>query len=50
MEKSYNYDGAANLGLKGQDSSESSEEEDNGNFDDGLMLEQQDIDIEIINK
>lgn len=45
MEKSYNYDGAANLGLKGQDSSESSEEETP--YDDGLLLEQQDIDIEI---
>jgi hypothetical protein len=49
MEKSYNYDGAASLGLKGQDSSESSEEE-NGQFDDGLLLEQQDIDIEIVSK
>ena len=46
MEKSYNYDGAigsaASLGLKGQDSSESSEDEDasNDKFDDELMLEQ----------
>jgi len=38
MEKSYNYDGAANLGLKGQDSSESSEEEESP-YDDGLLLE-----------